>query len=268
MRGRAARGVLVAAVAAVVAGCGGSHESAQQKALTAYVQQVNTVDKSMVLAIQRVNAAYLRFRGGKRMPSVPQLRAAERTILTIRDRVESIPAPPLAASVHQDLLTLFTDDALVAHELTGMVSFLPPFQKTGAPFVAAHRALSAGLQSAKKPAAEAAVLERYAASCRAQLAQLHGLTPPAVLAPLYTSRVDHLQESEALATELARALRRHDRVHVPELSMRLEALEGGVEELNGANAEAIAIAAYTRRLGDIQRLENRISRELTKLQTG
>ena len=268
MVGRAGRGALVATVAAVAAGCGGSHESAQQKALTAYVQQVNSVDKSMVVAVERVNAAYLRFRGGKRMPSVQQLRAAERTILTIRDRIESIAPPPLAASVHQDLLALFTDDALVAHELTGMVTFLPRFQKTGGSFVAAHRELSAGLQSAKKPAAEAAVLERYAASCRAQLASLRGLTPPTVLAPLYTSRVEHLQKSDALATELARALRRHDRVHVPELSMRLEALEGGVEELNSANAEAIAIAVYTRRLDDIQRLENRISRELTKLQTG
>ncbi|HUJ91182.1 MAG TPA: hypothetical protein VLW05_00675 [Gaiellaceae bacterium] len=99
MVGRAGRGALVATVAAVAAGCGGSHESAQQKALTAYVQQVNSVDKSMVVAVERVNAAYLRFRGGKRMPSVQQLRAAERTILTIRDRIESIAPPPLAASV-------------------------------------------------------------------------------------------------------------------------------------------------------------------------
>jgi len=262
----AARGALVAAVAAGAAGCGGSHVSPQQQALTAYLRQVNAVDRSMVTAVQRVNTAYLRFRGGKKMPSVEELRSAEATILTIRDRVAGIDAPPAAATVHQDLLRLFTDDALVAHELTQMVTFLPRFQKTGGPFVAAHRELSAGLRTAKKPAAEASVLDRYAARCRAQLAALQGLTPPTVLAPLYASRVTHLRQSAALATELASALRRHDRARVPVLSMRLEALEGGVEELNGANAEAIAVAAYTRRLDEIQALENRISRELTKLQ--
>jgi hypothetical protein len=266
--GLAARGALVAAVAALAAGCGGSHVSSQQKALSAYLQQVNAVDKSMIVAVQRVNAAYLRFRGGKTTPSSRQLRTAEATILTIRDRVAAIDAPPAAATVHRDLLRLFTDDALVAHELTQMVAFLPPFQKSGGSFVAAHRELSTGLRTAKKPAAEAAVLERYAARCQAQLAALRGLTPPAVLMPLYASRILHLQKSDVLATELATALRRHERARVPGLSMRLEALEGGVEELNGANAESIAVAAYTRRLDEIQRLENRISRELTKLQTG
>lgn len=268
MGGLAARGALVAAVAALAAGCGGSHASSQQQALTAYLQQVNDVDKSMVVAVQRVNAAYLRFRGGKAMPSRRQLRTAEATILTIRDRVAAIDPPPAATTVHRDLLRLFTDDALVAHELTQMVAFLPPFQKTGASFVAAHRELSAGLRDAKKPPAEAAVLERYAARSSAELTALQGLTPPAVLMPLYASRILHLQKSEVLATELATALRRHDRTHVSVLSMRLQALEGGVEELNGANAEAIAVAAYTRRLDEIQRLENRISRELAKLQTG
>jgi len=250
----------------IVAGCGG-HGSSQQKAVTAYLDDVNRIDQAIVPAVQRVNAAYRGFRAGTKMPSVPQLRHAESTILMLRDRVATLDPPAAALPIHRDLLRLFIDDALVAHELTAMAIFLPRFQKTSAPFVAAHRELSAGLRTATKPGAEAAVLERYAARCRAGLAALRGLTAPAVLAPLYNSRVEHLQKAELLSTELAAALRRGDRLHVPELSMRLEALEGGVEELNGANAEAIAVASYARRLDDISALETRINRELIKLQT-
>lgn len=263
----AARGAIAAIAALVAAGCGGSHLSTQQKAVTAYLDDVNRIDRAMVPAVQRVNTAYNGFRAGKKLPSASQLRTAERTILILRDQVASLDPPAAALPIHRDLLRLFTDDALVAHELTAMAIFLPPFQKSGAPFVAARRELSAGLRAAKKPAAEAAVLDRYVARCRAGLAALRALTPPAVLAPLYDSRVAHLQKSASLSTQLAAALRRGDRPGVRSLGARLQALEGGVEERIGAKAEAIAVAGYSRRLGDISTLETRINRELTALQT-
>jgi len=258
---------LVAVLALLAAGCGG-HSSSQQKAVTTYLDEVNRIDRSMVAEVASVNAAYRSLQAGRTLPRAARLHAAEIAILSLRDRVAAIDAPPAAAKIRGDLLRLFGDDALVAHQLTQMAAFLPRFERTSAPFVAAHKELSNGLRTAKKPAGEAAILERYAARSRAELAALAGLDPPAVLAPLYQSRVSHLKKSVALSTRLAQALRRGDRAAAQGLSLRLEALEGGVEELNGANAEAAAVAAYSRRLDEISRLEARIDTELLKLQGG
>ena len=81
------------------------------------------------------------------------------------------------------------------------------------------------------------------------------------------SRLAHLRAGDSLAGRLAAALRAGDRLSVPGLSMRLQALEAGATELTGANAEAIAVRDYTSRLDGIARLQAQIERKRAALQT-
>lgn len=262
----AAAGALGTVIAVVMVGCGG-HKAAQRDSVNGYFNDVNNVQRAMVVEISRVNIAYRGFRIGKGTPAVRELQNAERTIRLLRTRLGRLDPPALAVPIHRDLLRLFAQEALVAHELTAMVQFLPRFQRTTASAAAADKELRAGLGQATKPVAEAAVLERYAAHCRAALASLHGLAPPDVLRPLYDSRIAHLKAGNSLATRLAAALRHGDRLRVPGLSMRLQALEAGAEEVNGANAEAVAVRGYSSRLESISRLQARIERKRATLQT-
>ena len=250
----------------VAAGCG-SHADPRRDAVNAYFRQVNDVQRQMVSAISRVNIAYRKFstKGGLAQEQ-GQLAAAEQTIRALRARLARLRPPPLAVPIHRDLIRLFDADAGVARELAGMAAFLPAFDKARAPLAAVDRRMRLGLAKSRRPAAQATVLEEYAAGCAAALVRLARLRPPAVLEPTHRSEVALLTSSRSVSLQLARALRRHDAIRLPGLSARFQAIAGGADVLTGANEEALAIAAYARRVQAIGRLEARIARERERLQ--
>ncbi len=221
----------------------------------------------MVIELSRVNIAYRGFSTRKGLASLqPQLAAAEQTMRELRRRLARLQPPPLAAPIHRDLLRLFAADAGVAHELAGISRFLPAFERARAPAVTAGRRMRTGLERARTPAAQARVLDRYAAASAAAVRRLRRLRPPAVLAPTYRSELETVDTAASLASRLAAALRAGDRVRLPGLNARFQALAGGAIALSGANAEALAIRAYARRLQAIAALQARIERERLKLQ--
>jgi hypothetical protein len=250
-------------LALAVSGCGGS----KKEALTRYVQQVNTVASGMRLELEQVAAVNAGFRSTADLAALaPKFARADRTLGTFAARLAALDPPPEAKPVAATLAKLVAVERDLVAELHRFAVFLPAFRRALAPYGRAVAAFRNAASSVKTAKAEASVVDVYANALSKPLAALARLSPPAVLAPTYTTEVRLLRRSRATALSLAAALRagRAAQAHTLLVQLSQIAVSGG--SLAAQRAQIKAVRAYDAEVARATALENRAQLELVHLQ--
>jgi len=166
--------LIALAIALVGAGCGGG----QRSSVAAYIKRVNAIETGLrgpIAAVVQANREVADHADLTKLE--PRLAQSERTIATLRSRLAALRPPPAATGLRPRLLLLVDAEAGLAHELHQLAVFLPRYRQSLRGLAPASARFRSSMGGAKKPAAQAAVLERYARDLEAPLTRLRGLDP-------------------------------------------------------------------------------------------
>jgi hypothetical protein len=295
MRARVALGLValgaVAAAVAIPLSRGG--ESAQHKAIAAYVKQVDAVQGQQSLALLRVRDAFHSLTGTQTAASAGRLARAEQTLRLLKRRLGAVPAPPVAAKLRSLFVELAGEDVEIAHEVHLLVLFLPGFRAAATLSHTAAAQLGNELAKVKPPQAQAVTgtakqvaaakaayaaaaaaaaarqadaVDRYDAALGRALATLRTLHPPPALAPAYRAQLSTLGATRAAGKALSAVLRSSDRSRVPVLDRRFVEATRLAVSVRSQTAEIAAIKAYDARVQRTRSVQLAIQAELRRLQ--
>ena len=266
--------VVALAAAVASAGCGGGHS--KRKAVTDYINRVDSVEKQLATPLAAVSTANQSFANPKKKnPKLEvQLATSERTMKTLSRRLAAIPAPPEAAHLRALLLQLVNRQVALTHEIDQLFTFVPAFQADLAPLAAADTNLKDDLARSGKTVAatekldseKAAALETYAALVDNAIGKLRLLHPPAVWQPGYTTQLVSLQALRSSALALAGAINAKQAAAVPGLLERFDQAAVSDDSTPAQKAERAAVVAYNGRISALVTLSRKINAERARLQ--
>ena len=184
--------------AAVVLLQGGDDETqARRDAVAAYIVEINQTQQTLIIELTSVSRAY-RDLELKEKPVPGQLEKAEvgeRELRNLRARLATLSTPGEARPLRAELLRLVDLQAELAHEVAGMVRYIPLQAAENRRFVAATKKLRDGLEGAENGAAQRVVFASYRAAMLASAGRLERASAPAVLQP---SRMEEIRGSTGL----------------------------------------------------------------------
>ena len=261
-RGRLAAAAL--AVAVLAGGCGGG----QRSSVAGYIDRVNAIETGLKGPIAEVVKANRQVSGHADLAKLaPRLARSERTIGTLRARLEALDPPPAATVLHRRLLLLVGAEAGLAHELHQLAVFLPGYQRALRGLTPASARFRTSLGAAKTASAEAQALDRYRRDVGVSLAMLRPLRPPPVLRPGYDAQVATLTRVRASAGSLAAALRAKRYADARTLVQQLGAASVSGGSVPVQHAQIAAVKAYDARVGRVNELAARVRSEFARLET-
>jgi hypothetical protein len=278
----------------VAAGCGGHSSNAlQRKAVTAYIERVDTVEQQLRYPLLKIERTYRAFSShpGTLKKYAPQFATAEATLHTLQTRLQLIDPPPDAQRLRTLLVGLVGAQEGLAHELTLLVNFLPAFSAALRPLATADSQLKKSLAAVAVPkpkpvkrtqlkAAQAAYKRAVAAAAAGQAAAintymvevakvragLHGLRPPPAMAPAYRTQAATLARVRATGTALVAALERKQYARVAALDRSFQQAASASTSLAAQRAQIAAVKAYNARVQAVGSLALRVDGERARLQ--
>lgn len=278
----------------VAAGCGGSSSNtAKRKAVTQYIERVDTVEQELRFPLLKIERTYRDFSAhpGTMKKFAPQFANAEATLRTLQTRLRLIDPPPDAQRLRTLLLGLIGAQAGLAHELTLLVNFLPAFGNALRPLAAADSQLKKSLAAVAVPApkpvkraqlkaAQAAYKQAVAAAAAGQAAAintymrevakveagLRRLRPPPAMAPAYRTQVATLGRVRLTGTALVTALERKQYARVGALDRSFQQAAATSTSLAAQRAQIAAVKAYNARVKAVGSLALRVDGERARLQ--
>lgn len=268
------------------------HTSARSK-VSAYIRNVDGVERQMNYRITKVMAAYSAYtKNSRSAASVPQLRAAGRTLHLLRLRVAAVPAPPQAAHLRALLGALLTAEEDVTTEVATLAGFSPSFHAIAVRLQLASAELSKALAAVPQPkphrirgtkkqvaAAQAAfnaaasraaqsqalVVDAYDVALGVLLRELGRLAPPKAMAPAFAAEIATLRATRAAGARLAAGLRAPKRSNIAVLSRRFSVAARTAGTTLRQREEIAAVKAYNVRVHRIGALERAVQQELAHL---
>ena len=294
MRAGVAAAVLVLVLAA--SGCGGSggaSKSARRKAVTQYIERVDTVEQQLRYPLLKVERTYRVFttKASTLKGSVPKLAGAEATLHTLQTRLSLIDAPPDAKRLRTLLVRLTAAETELAHELTVLATFLPAYVAALQPLGPADATLKTSLAAVNVPkpkpvakkklkaaraayaravaaasASQAAALEAYLASVAKVQTRLHGLRPPPAFAPAYRTQVSTLAQVRSSGAALVAALGARQFKRVASLDQAFRAAAAASTSLSAQRAQIAAVKAYDARVRAVGSLAQQVDGERARIQ--
>lgn len=236
----------------------------RRAAVADYIVKVNTTQQAVVLELEQVNTAYRELRlGAKPVPGqLKRVEAAERSLAELRARLARLPVPREAARLHAELLQLVDLQVAFAHEVVGMVRYLPLQAEEHRKLAAATDRLRAALEGATAGATQRTAFEAYRRAVRAVIRRLEQTSAPPVLEPSRTGEIERLERLDALAARLGRAL---DEQRVEEIDPLFAEFVRASADTGTTQAERQAVIAYNRRLAAITDQRTAVSAERTRL---
>jgi hypothetical protein len=293
---RAVLAVAVLVLALAVSGCGGSggaSKSARRKAVTQYIERVDTVEQQLRYPLLQIEKTYRSFstsRSGLQR-AVPKLAGAEATLHTLQSRIALIDAPPDATRLRALLIQLTASETRLAHELTLLAAFLPAYARALQPLGPADVQLKKSLAAIKVPkpkpvpkaklkaaraaytravnaaaATQAAALRAYLASIAGVQGRLRGLRPPPALVPTYRTQVDTLVRVRASGAALVAALDAKQLKKVAALDAGFRAAAASSSSLAAQEAQIAAVKAFNARVAAIGTLAGKVDAERARIQ--
>ena len=278
----------------VAAGCGGhSADAAKRKAVTQYIERVDSVEQQLRYPLLKIERTYRDFSAhpGTMKKFAPQFANAEATLHTLQTRLQLIDPPPDARRLRTLLVGLIGAQAGLAHELTQLVNFLPAFGHALQPLAAADlqlkKSLAAVAVPAPKPvkraqlkaaqaaykqavlaaaAGQAAAINTYMLQVAKVQAGLRGLRPPPAMAPAFRTQVATLARVRATGTALVAALERKQYTRVAALDRSFQQAASTGTSLAAQKAQIAAVKAYNARVQAVGSLALRVDGERARLQ--
>ena len=241
-----------AAVAAVVAGCGG-HNAERRDAVDAYIRSVNRLENRSLPAFRRADEAMRAFATSRAAAiDVGRLRAGAAATESAGAALRRITPPREAAGIHRDLLRLFEREAALTREVGSMSAFLTTAKR-----------LLGNTRPLRRGAVTADDLAQYSRRLRRTAAALDAAAPPAVLVPWRNDEVEWLRSLDREAARLARALRVNDAHAARVIAVRFRLIAADAPGVTGAHRQALI--RYNARAKAVQDLRAQIANELAAL---
>jgi hypothetical protein len=236
----------------------------RRAAVADYIRKVNTSQQAVVLELEQVNKAYreLQLRAKPVPGQLKRVEAAERSLVNLRARLARLPVPRDAARLHSELLRLVELQVAFAHEVVGMVRYLPLQAEEHRKLAAATDRLRAALEGATAGATQRTAFEAYRRAVRAVIGRLERASAPPVLEPSRTGEIERLERLDTLAARLGRAL---DEQRVEEIDPLFAEFVRASADTGTTQAERQAVIAYNRRLAAITDQRTAVSAERTRL---
>ena len=191
-----------------------------------------------------------------------KVEAAERELRNLRARLATLSTPGEARTLRAELLRLVDLQSELAHEVAGMVRYIPLQAAENRRFVAATKKLRDGLEGAENGAAQRVVFASYRAAMLASAGRLERASAPAVLQPSRMEEIARLNRLAGLAQQLDRAL---EAEHVEDVNRLFPRLVQTSASTGTTPAERKAVIAFNRRLRGITAQRSVVNAERTKL---
>jgi hypothetical protein len=290
--GIAAAGAVAAAV--IVTTSHHSTGSRQRHHVSAYIEQVNSLQARMQAPLTRVMLAYASFtRKKSKRPSPTQLAAAAATLRRLDRRLEALPFPTEATRLRVRLLALIHREVGITGEVQLLADFAPRYAFTLGGVRTASLKLDSSLKTIEVPVprtlrgtkqevtreqrvfqakaqhaavAQAMAIEAYDRAVAHVLTRLIHLRPPPALAPEYRAQLAALRNTTEAGAALARRLRATDRTDVATLSRRFALASRAAGTLAVQRAQIAAIRAYDKRVRQVGAAAAAVQAELARLQ--
>jgi hypothetical protein len=257
---------LAAAVTVVllVAGCGGSDHSAE-KDVSAYIENVNSVQHGLSLPLGQVALGYRQLAKGSNLPAMqPKLAKSARTIRKLERRVDALDPPPEAIRLDAVIRQLVHGEAQLAEELAQLAAYVHDAAPVLTRATAAGKSLHDALSAPRSRAAQATALEAYAAPLDTAAKQLTKLEAPPVVAPSQRTQIQTYRliatHARALATALRQGKSGAQEVHDLQVAVATSS------STQAQKARIAAIKAFNRHTATLRRLEAVAQRERNRLE--
>jgi len=257
---------LAAAIGVVllVAGCGGSDNSAE-KDVSTYIQDVNSIQHGLSLPLGQVALGYRQLATGSNLPAMqPKLAKSAVTIRKLERRVDALDPPPEAIRLDATIRRLVHGESQLAEELALLAAYVHDAAPVLARATAAGKSLHEALSAPRTRAAQATALEAYATPLDTAAKQLAKLEAPPVVAPSRRTQIQTYRLIAARARALATALR-----NGKSGAQEVHDLQLAVASSSSAQAQKTRIAAikaFNRRTAKLRRLEADAQRERNRLE--
>jgi len=251
--------------AALVLLRGGEDETqARRDAVAEYIVEVNQTQQTLIIELTSISRAYrdLELKEKPVPGQLEKVEAAERKLRNLRARLAKVSTPDEARKLRAELLRLVDLQSELAHEVSGMVRYIPLQAAENRSYAAATRKLRDGLQGAKDGAAQRKVFATYRAAVLASAGRLERASAPAVLQPSRMEEIARLERLAGLAHELDRALEAERVEDVNRLFPRLVQTSASA---GTTPAERKAVIAFNRRVRGITAQRSVVNAERTKL---
>lgn len=274
---------VLAAVVALVAGCGG--QSRQRPAAAHYIKQAARIEAGLASPLAAVTQAGTDFAQaqGRHASVLTRLSAgsAEDTLLrawrqieSLRRRLAVIPAPAAARHLRSLLLELIDLQARTTREVAMLVAFVPRFARTLQPLGSATRRLELALSQrsaygasavAAAYSAKAAALRSFRASVDRVAKRLHRLRPPAVSKPGYRAQLAALAGMSTSAGKLASAVANGPQGNVGRLLTDFDRAALSTQSRAVQKAQIAAVRAYDAQSETMAAVSAAVNRERLRL---
>ncbi|MFL5938525.1 MAG: hypothetical protein ACJ76U_16990 [Gaiellaceae bacterium] len=257
---------LAAAIGVVllVAGCGGSDNSAE-KDVSAYIQDVNSIQHGLSLPLGQVALGYRQLATGSDLPAMqPKLAKSALTIRKLERRVDALDPPPEAIRLDATIRRLVHGESQLAEELALLAAYVHDAAPVLARATAAGKSLHDALSAPRTRAAQATALEAYAAPLDTAAKQLAKLEAPPVVAPSQRTQIQTYRLIAARARALASA-RRDGKSGAPQVH-DLQLAVATSASTQAQKARIAAIKAFNRRTAKLRGLEADAQRERNRLE--
>ena len=266
------RAALVGAVLALGAGAavvllsgGDDGTQARRDAVAAYIVDINQTQQALIIELTSVSRAYRDLQLKERPVSgqLEKIEAAERTLRNLRTRLATLSTPGEARKLRAALLRLVDLQVELAHEVSGMVRYLPVQAAENRKFVGATIKLRDGLEGAKTGAEQQETFRIYRRAVLASAGRLERAAAPAVLEPSRTGEISRLERLAGLALQLGRALEGQQAEDVNRLFPRFVQTSAST---GTTPAERKAVIAFNGKLRGITAQRSAVNAERAKLE--
>lgn len=257
--------LVLVALAAALAGCGGDDSDDRREAVSAYIRDANTALQRSAAALGRADRALRDFslEGAKAGESERDLRSVLDTLGSVRAALAGLRPPEEARKLHADTLELVDVQLELAGDLRELAGHLPAAARVLGDAEAARTKLQRSLESSGTAAEQAAASRAYAASVGRSLADLQALEPPEILADWHTGQLHVLRTSHSLAIDLADALTAGNETEIRRVISGFEKISQ--QATSAARAQALAVRAFNRRVEAQRALVTRIASQQRRL---
>ena len=255
---------LVAGAAVVLLRDGGDETQARRDAVAAYIVQVNQTQQALIVELESVSRAYRELQlKAKPVPGqLEKVAAAEQTLRKLRGRIAALSTPGEARKLRASLLQLVDLQSGLAHEVAGMVRYIPVQAAENRKLAAETKKLRDGLQGAKTGAGQRVAFETYRTALLTSVGLLERATAPDVLEPSRTGEIARLERLAGLARQLGRALETQQAQDVDRLFPRFVQTSSST---GTTPTERRAVIAFNRRLRAITEQRTAVTKERAQL---
>ena len=236
----------------------------RREAVSAYIVEVNTTQQALILQLERVSTAYrkLQLTPDRAPGQLEQVEEAEQTLRELRARLAALVAPAEARNLRSRVLRLVDIQVALAHEVAGMVRYLPVQSREARNVANATERLRDGLSASDTVAAQRQVFAAFEDALRPSVRRLEAASAPDVLEPSRRDEIQRLSRLLAVSKDLRAALERQQAEQIDNLFARFAQTSASV---GTTKAERQAVIAFNKRLKEISKQRTAIAAERTRL---